>query len=296
MEKKKQHLVPRSYLEAWCDPATPEGQTPYLWAFDKDGAAVKRKSPKKTFTETDPYTFTGPEGKRDLRLEDGLSGVESRFAKLRREKIEKEEPLDEGDRATLLMFAAAMLNRTASQREHQAEQWGAVLDMGEKVEQAAALGLIPPELAPHDGPSLTLNEVRHIVAQPLQQTLGPFTDATYQVFKTLDMALLKATTEPGFITSDAPCVVVAPELDERPPTILDSVLHLPSTEVYLPLSPRFCLLLSRSGFTGSHEVPAAVVDDINRRIRFSCHRQFVVNQNLKRDYWFAEVPRDFGVG
>ena len=34
---KKQHFIPRSYLESWCDPKTPHGQNPYIWLFSKDG-------------------------------------------------------------------------------------------------------------------------------------------------------------------------------------------------------------------------------------------------------------------
>ena len=284
MEKKKQHLVPKSYLNAWCDPTTPEGQTPYLWVFDKDGTTCKPKAPKKIFTETDPYTFIGSKGERDLLLEDRLSKLESEFAKVRREKLDNGRPLDASDRVVLLMFAAAMLNRTASQREHQDEQWKAALDMGEKLGQTLAVGNIPARPTPYNEPSLMIDEMQRIAEQPLQQTLSPFADATYEIFRSLDMGILEATTEPGFITSDTPCVVGASELDERLSTLYDSVLHLPSTEVYLPLSPRLCLFLSRSGFVGWHQISDVLLDEINRRMRFGCHRQFVVNQNFNSPY------------
>lgn len=237
----------------------------------------------------------GPEGKRDLLLEDSLSGLEAKFAKVRREKLEKGLSLDQGDIAVLLMFAATMLSRTVSQREHQSEQWGRVRGMGEKLEEAVATGNVVAQPATHSGPTFTMDDVRRIVEQPLQQTLPPFASATYEVFRTLDLTVLEATTEPGFITSDTPCVVGASELDERPPTFSDSVLHLPSTEVCLPLSPHFCLLLTRGGFVGWQKIPAVLLDEFNRRVRFACHHQFVVNQELKSDYWFSEIPRDFSI-
>lgn len=290
MEKKKQHLVPQSYLEAWCDPTTPEGQTPYVWVFDKDGSTVRRKAPKKIFYEADTYTITGPLGERDLRLENRLSELESGFARVRREKIEKENLLNQDDVVALLGFAAAMLARTESQREHVVEQWSRPLDMGEKIEKAAARGLIAPQPTTSEGPHLTMDELRRIVAQPLQATLATYTNAFYTIFSTLDMAILKTTTQPGFITSDTPCYAGASELDERPQTIYDSVLHLRTTEVFLPLSPRFCLYLSRNGLIGRLDVPTALVDDINRRTRFACHRNFIVSQNVKRAYWFSETP------
>lgn len=290
MKKKRQHLIPRTYLKAWCDPTTPEGQTPYVWVFSKDDSSVKHRAPRKIFYETDAYTITGPSGERDLRLEDWLSELESDFAKVRREKIESEGLLNQGDVVALLAFAAAMMARTASYREHIGDIWGRVLDMGEKLEQAAARGAIQAQPVTNEGPSFTMDEVQRIVAEPLQATLAPNTDAFYTIFRTLDMAVLRATTQPGFITSDTPCFAGAPELDERPQTIYDSVLHLPTTEVVLPLSPRFCLFLSRSGLKGRLDVPAVVVDTINRRTRFECHRSFVVSQNLKKDSWFSETP------
>ncbi len=69
---KKQHFVPKSYLEAWCDPACPKKQTPYVWLFSCDGADIKRKSPKNIFYETDMYTILGKNGERILTLEHGL--------------------------------------------------------------------------------------------------------------------------------------------------------------------------------------------------------------------------------
>lgn len=290
MDKGKQHLVPQSYLALWCDPTTPEEQTPYVWVFDKDGSSVRRKAPRKIFYESDTYTITGPLGARDLCLEDQLSQLESGFARVRREKIEKEQSLNPEDIVDLLGFAAAMLARTESQREHVSEQWGRVLDMGEKIEQAAARGAILPQPAMSEGPHLTMDDLRRIRKQPLQETLALNTDIFYTIFRTLDMAILETTTQPGFITSDTPCYAGASELDERPQTIYDSVLHLPTTEVFLPLSPRFCLYLSRSGLNGRLSVPDAVMDAINRKTRFECHRSFVVNQNFKKDCWFSETP------
>src|SRR6266851_4585058 len=87
MNHKNQHWVPRCYLEAWCDPESPEGQEPYVWRWEKDGNARKRKAPNKIFTEKDLYTLKRPDGTRDLGLEHGLGGLESDFAKIRRTKL-----------------------------------------------------------------------------------------------------------------------------------------------------------------------------------------------------------------
>jgi hypothetical protein len=53
LKHKSQHFIPRSYLAAWRDPETPEGQEPYVWRFSKDGSQSKNKAPQNIFTETD---------------------------------------------------------------------------------------------------------------------------------------------------------------------------------------------------------------------------------------------------
>ena len=49
MKHGKQHFVPQSYLRAWCDPETPDGQEPYVWRFAKDGTDARRKAPENIF-------------------------------------------------------------------------------------------------------------------------------------------------------------------------------------------------------------------------------------------------------
>ena len=76
---KRQHWIPRSYLNAWCDPATPKEHQPYVWRFEKDGTSRARKSPKNIFHATDLYTIHLSDGTRELSIEHGLSELESEF-------------------------------------------------------------------------------------------------------------------------------------------------------------------------------------------------------------------------
>ncbi len=87
MEHRKQHTVPESYLTAWCDPETPEGQEPYVWRWLKDGTEVRRKAPRNIFYEMEIYTLKTPDGSRDLRLEGMLSGLEAAFATNQARKV-----------------------------------------------------------------------------------------------------------------------------------------------------------------------------------------------------------------
>src|SRR5712692_1636711 len=39
-KNKKQHVIPNCYLKAWCDPAMPAGQTPYIWRISREGPLI----------------------------------------------------------------------------------------------------------------------------------------------------------------------------------------------------------------------------------------------------------------
>src|ERR1700704_3168622 len=86
---KAQHWIPKCYLRAWTDPNTPVGHNPYVHVFSKDGSASRKKSPENLFTETDLYTIHLPDGGRDLRLEQGLCGLEASFSTIRRDYLAK---------------------------------------------------------------------------------------------------------------------------------------------------------------------------------------------------------------
>jgi hypothetical protein len=54
------------------NPVIPAGQQPAFWKFAKDGTGKHRRSPKKTFVESDRYTVLMKNGERDLRVEHTL--------------------------------------------------------------------------------------------------------------------------------------------------------------------------------------------------------------------------------
>ena len=79
-EPKNQHIIPRCYLKQFVDPATLPGQEPYVWIFERESKRGKKKAPKNILTETDLYTFSTPDGKKDYALEKTLSQIESEYA------------------------------------------------------------------------------------------------------------------------------------------------------------------------------------------------------------------------
>lgn len=182
MGHKRQHYVPLSYLQAWCDPRCPQSQAPYVWLAPVAGGPAKKKSPKKILRETDMYTRVGKNGERDLSIERGLSKLESKFAKIRRNKLNKLLPLTEDEVAWVCMFVAAMFGRTKAHREHLRSTWGRALELMEKVEEARRnaspeqreqldRALRPIGLPEEKAPTLSKEEVVELVGNPLQNML-----------------------------------------------------------------------------------------------------------------------------
>ena len=82
------------------------------------------------FYEKEFHTIQSADGARDLRLEHGLSELESRFISIRRGVLETEREISDDDRLWLSAFTAAMHNRTASQRNHLRDQFDGILKIG----------------------------------------------------------------------------------------------------------------------------------------------------------------------
>src|SRR5262249_5298508 len=132
---KAQHWVPRCYLSAWTDPDCPHGYEPFVHVFSRDGSEQSRRAPENIFTETDLYTIQLPDGRRDLRLEHGLSELEKSFTNMRRDFLERRRPLPPARYVKLMAFVAALHARTPMLRDHWMGFWKDALEMMERVER-----------------------------------------------------------------------------------------------------------------------------------------------------------------
>jgi hypothetical protein len=73
---KRQHWIPDTYLDAWCDP-DPARQNPRrVYRYDRDGSFRDYRPPSRIFTVDDLYTVPGPGGSRDLKTEHALNRLE----------------------------------------------------------------------------------------------------------------------------------------------------------------------------------------------------------------------------
>jgi Protein of unknown function (DUF4238) len=303
MAHKKQHYIPRSYLEAWCDPNTPEGQEPYLWMFTRDGTDRRRKAPQNVFHETEFYTLKKIDGTRDLSLEHGLSELESQFATLRTNKLNGRLPLTTRERIVLCAFTAAMYARTKASGDRERPLWKELLDKMKKMddwyrnatpEQLAKMASLPIAFDPGEKYAVSVEEVRQVVEAPVKHLLDAGISAATPLFMACDMAILETSTKPGFVTSDDPCVWADPQGFKRPFPYQGPALAYPSIEIHLPISPTQCLFLNRQQKRGYIHLAdhgpladAKVVAEANRRTIHYASEYFVSNSDMLLWSWFA---------
>ena len=297
MKHKRQHYIPNFYLQAWCDPNCPVGQTPYVWRFSKDGTQVRNKSPEKIFYEKDFYTIRAEDGERDLILESNLSRLEGEFSTLRKDKLSKRLPLSSKDHLILCMFVAAMYGRTKAYKEHWSKQWQRALELGERMQQwmdnassddrnRMAKTLSEPHADREDG--LSLEDVRKMVEQPIQETLsGIVTDVSPMLFK-IPLIIMETSPTLGFITSDAPCIWFDPAVYKKPVPSWAGGLVSPTIEITLPLSPFQTLFFGKELIVSGIYLPVdeVTVENLNKRTRLGAHEYFVSNHKESRASWF----------
>ncbi|MBL8643706.1 MAG: DUF4238 domain-containing protein [Rhodospirillaceae bacterium] len=302
-DRKRQHWVAESYLRAWCDKKA-LNLTPYVWRVSKDGQTIKPKSPKKTFCENELYTLKKSDGTRDLKLESLLAFIEHEFAIIRQQKIYPSAALTADDVGIVKWFMAAQQCRTPQFRDHWSKQLGKAADFGR--EMTAKIAAMSPEerknlskiSAPSEGRGIPLDEMIKAAERPLL-TIAPITMQTlFTIFDRMNLSIFHVEDDVGFITSDAPCVSFDVEWYKAPVMLRRGVaLRSPTVEVSMPLSPAHIAVIShRADYPGITKVPDSLkdtfLDEYNRRTRFHCHKEFVVNSKVIKGIWFdrGKVP------
>jgi hypothetical protein len=298
---KAQHWIPRSYLQAWTDPDTPPIQEPFVHVFSKEGEKHRRRAPANVFTETDIYTIKRADGGRDLRLEHGLSELETAFATIRKDFLAQRRQLPTPRRLRLMAFVAAMQARTPVLRDHHMKFWREIHEIGEQIEGEGEDRSAVSAPALDRRPSITVEDVRHVISSPMEHMLVPYIAAQLPFLMLMRCQVLCATSEPGFITSDAPVVWFDPEWHRKPPMFRSPSLSEPLLEITLPISPHQMLAISHQLTTPPQLRMDYIdvrkehhVDELNRRTRFCCDKEFVVRREITRPSWFEKgtMPTD----
>lgn len=104
---KRQHIVPRFYLNGFC-------RDGLLSVYDRKEQAFRHQTPPNTSVESNYYTFTDTEGQTRYDLESYMSEYESKAAHIIR-KLAKKEVITENERCDMAIFLGAMHARTPTQ-------------------------------------------------------------------------------------------------------------------------------------------------------------------------------------
>jgi hypothetical protein len=275
MKQKRQHIIPKCYQKLWCDPATPPKQTPYIWMISKDGQQRKRKAPEKAFVSTDVYTIRLPSGDRGLVIEETLAKIEGTFVKLIEHKVKKRYSLDSQDKANLCVFAAVMFTRVDTQGRVYAHFLREVHDKIKRMEET------------HKAEPSTSLEIGAMLENARPEYIAISLQMLAELYYSMSLGIFVAPATDPFITSDSPIVWYNPEAYKWPPFWRSPGLAQEKVEVTMPLTPQFALFLSHNDkFSGYRELPANVVQELNRHTRFHCDQWFVSWQGEVRDEWF----------
>ena len=290
MDHGRQHWVPSSYLEPWCDPDRPPHYKPYVWIFPKDGGHGQRKAPRNIFAETDFYTIRVPDGSRELSLEHGLSSLETKFARARENRIEKRLLLSAEEKVWVCAFIAAMHFRTRAQRNAFRQQWGHALRVAEDLQQR--LNAMSPErrkeyrppTVPGETrePSISIEQVRELSERPLQQMLPNIIESDLPILARMNLVILTTDDAVGFVTSDHPCVW----FDERVPRRGPLSLRSRTIEVSMPVSPRSLALLCWEDLPSYKSMSLQELDKANRLQQANCDEYLVVCREALKAEWF----------
>jgi hypothetical protein len=280
MTAKRQHYVPRGYLAAFTDPATPAGQEPYIWVYERETAEPYARSPRKLAVRTHYYSFATESGELDTTVEEFLSKIESTGIRLIQRLIAGEAPdsFTEEDRGALAYFIALMSVRIPGFRDS-VEKFAA--DVMRKValvsalhpehfertmrEAYAAKGEKPPENI-EVVRQFVLSGEYELITSPLWslQALIELAPTGAQYIYRYQWRILRASTGVRFITSDNPLVLVSTEKLPAPYN-WGTGWETPWMEATLPLSPDTCLLISLHHPQGIEAIHAGTVNEINLR-------------------------------
>jgi len=189
-------------------------------------------------------------------------------------------------------------------REHQREQFGNVLRVADDLqaqmgtmtdaEKARFAKQQPTRSGRDPGPFLTHEQLKKVVAQPLQEIMFPMLIAELKAFAAVEIkvGILYHDHGTDFVTSDNPCVWFDPATANAPPIYRGVGLGSPTVEVTLPIGPKATLILSRNDqLEGYVPISELFVHELNRRTVLHCDKEVISAHEEPNPYWFMGTRR-----
>jgi hypothetical protein len=205
-DKKKQHLIPKCYLQSFADPIPPEGvppskYKPAIWSVDKSlMEAPTRKGPNNALWK--PYFYNLEEDNPSQPyVEDFLSIVENNFSIVLR-KIENHEKLNSQDMFNLSLFIDTLFRRT----ETQVEFWQEQIDKIEKLYRKVDFAYNDNENASNEYFTGSHELAKKLVAD----AAGAITELVLQV----GFSIVVNDSDMPFFTSDHPVTYTFKHIDD----------------------------------------------------------------------------------
>jgi len=260
--KRRQHILPESYLLNWVDPATTAPKkTPMVWVFSKDCKSSYPKPPAAGhFWREYFYDLVGKSGERRQDLENLLGRIEGAVAALTRKCITQKQPLDTQEAANLDLFIACMFMRT--EKMHDSIMSG--VNALARIERVHALAHGRP--AP-DTETYRRNAHAHAIYDGVLLISDYLSKMPHNVF----------IAPPGksYLTSDTPCLWQA--------TLGQPCLENPTFEISLPLTPKYLLHISKTMETSGYlDALGYMVDQTNWEL-VRASREYFISSSKKAD-------------
>lgn len=143
-----------------------------------------------------------------------------------------------------------------------------------------------PKPFPASGPSMSMEQVQQLASNPVPMLIGAALAQLVPQFLHMRLSLFRTDTAPGFITSDAPCVIFDPEAHKRPFPYNAPGLTFPSVQITMPVSPTHLACLTHNKLNPLDPLPPAMVNDLNRLTRGHADQNFVVSRNYTDEVWY----------
>lgn len=277
------HYVPQFYQSFFL----PDGQGRF-WVYDKKASAPRPQAPSTTALENDFHTFPRKDGGTDTRLEDEVFGPsEGQAAAIIKAWLNEWRLPYPSEIETMNLFLALMYLRVPRTAALFSD-----IDIAHSVESMKLIASNPEqfETAWHDfgkeEGGLSRDEFRQWLSNPekflsfkpdmkygLAESLGEL-KTIGQLLLTFNWSILVAPKGSFFVTSDCPVVVFSRRPDGR--VMLGCGFGQPTCEVYFPLSPVKCLLLTRGHKPQVLRSNQRGVSEVNRRMIWTA-RRFVIS-------------------
>jgi len=139
-QKKKQHIVPRTYLKAFIDPVRPGGMPehipfePSVWVIEKSlKSEPKRKAPDNILWKSYFYNLDEDEDASPV-IEEFLSRIEGKYPQVLK-KISAKKALKEEELVYIALFIDTLFRRTPPSLEHWQSQINKIEELYRQVDQ-----------------------------------------------------------------------------------------------------------------------------------------------------------------